>query len=612
MAGKYQAEIDLSNRNNSHTLIVEFVGHHKRVLDVGTATGYLAKSLVERGCKVAGIEIDPEAARQAEEYCEKVIVGDLESIDPQEQLGEETFDVIVFGDVLEHLREPLRILERFKPLLQPEGYMVASIPNIAHGSVRLALMQGRFEYGSLGLLDNTHLRFFTRESVERLFNDAGLALNRLERTKVGIFNSEIVVDREHVPAETLKLLREDPESLTYQFVLTAHPTGGKVETDHYTKKRGEVLRTDLHRDANETTPARRPEHPAPATSEESYDRLTGYGFARQYVGSKSVANIGWEEVGHGSRLLAETAASVVSFTNSAEAVDLASTSHPAPNVDYRRAILPELPSFEDSFDVVVALAVVERTECPEELLKEIKRVLKRSGLLVVSTPDKQVHANERNLRDPDHRREMYPLEFRQLLERHFRHVRTYRQGAVAGGLVIGYSEELSAASVETARPLAASPSLNEQSPTLPFVLAVCSDVEVPEPEEGRPYLLLDRERRIFEEIEVRSEDVELLRQEIQQMQETEVQAFRHALQLRSDEIVHLKAKLKRLEEQTERTDKRTGGSDTNEGQVKRLNVQNEQLRAQVEALKRRLQEIESSHVWRFTGPYRRLRAKLKL
>jgi O-antigen biosynthesis protein len=225
MTGKYQAEIDLDNKNSSHTLIVELIGRDKQVLDVGTATGYLAETLKKRGCEITGIEIDPDAARLAERHCQKVIVGDVETLDLREELETEYFDVIVLGDVLEHLKEPLRSLKRLKAFLKSGGYVVASIPNVAHGSVRLALMQGEFRYGSLGLLDATHLRFFTRESVERLFNDAGLLIGELQRTRLGIFDTEVKVDRESIPKETLNWVRNAPEALTYQFVLMAYPFG---------------------------------------------------------------------------------------------------------------------------------------------------------------------------------------------------------------------------------------------------------------------------------------------------------------------------------------------------------------------------------------------------
>src|SRR5829696_10164700 len=99
MTSKYDTSVDLSNKNSSHTLIVELVGHSKRVLDVGASTGYLARVLKERGCRVTGIELDPEAALQAENHCNRIITGNVENLNLDEELGNEFFDVIVFGDV---------------------------------------------------------------------------------------------------------------------------------------------------------------------------------------------------------------------------------------------------------------------------------------------------------------------------------------------------------------------------------------------------------------------------------------------------------------------------------------------------------------------------------
>ena len=242
-AGEYSVELDLSDRNNSHTLIVELIGPDKKVLDVGVATGYVAAALSSKGCAVTGIELDPDAARRAEEFCERVVVGDVESLDLSAELGEESFDVIVFGDVLEHLKDPQRVLEHLKTFLREEGYIVASIPNVAHGSVRLALLQGRFRYRELGLLDDTHLRFFTRESVEQLFRDSGFSIGELERTRRDVFDTEVEVDRELVAKETLSLLEGDPEARTYQFVLTAHPSG---EAGTVAKLSNQVRRLSEH------------------------------------------------------------------------------------------------------------------------------------------------------------------------------------------------------------------------------------------------------------------------------------------------------------------------------------------------------------------------------
>lgn len=241
MTSKYDTKVELDS-NSSHAQIVGLVGRGKRVLDVGAATGYLAEVLVGRGCKVTGIELDPDAARQAEEHCDRVIVGNLEEMDLDAELGEDRFDVIVFGDVLEHLKDPGAVLSRFGGFFRPGGYAVASIPNIAHASVRLALLQGEFRYRSLGLLDNTHLKFFTRETVEQLFEDAGFLISELRRTTQGVFDTEIEVDRDAVPEDILRRVQEDPEALTYQFVIQAYPFGESATLATYENLLHELTR----------------------------------------------------------------------------------------------------------------------------------------------------------------------------------------------------------------------------------------------------------------------------------------------------------------------------------------------------------------------------------
>ncbi|HEX2119013.1 MAG TPA: methyltransferase domain-containing protein [Acidimicrobiales bacterium] len=220
---RYDTDVDLSNRNNSHTLMVELVGGTKRVLDVGCATGYLAKALVERGCTVTGVEFDTEAAEEARPHLERLILGDIETMDLAETFGDERFDVVVFGDVLEHLRDPLPVLRKVREVLADRGSVVASIPNIAHGSVRLALLAGRFDYQPLGLLDSTHVRFFTRSSIEDLFREAGLVPIDVRRTTAGFFDTPVRVAETEFAPEVVDAVLADPESSTYQFVLRAVP-----------------------------------------------------------------------------------------------------------------------------------------------------------------------------------------------------------------------------------------------------------------------------------------------------------------------------------------------------------------------------------------------------
>ncbi|MGH9056016.1 MAG: class I SAM-dependent methyltransferase [Acidimicrobiales bacterium] len=220
---KYDAEVDLANANTSHAIVVELVGSGQRVLDVGCSTGYLAAALAARGNEVSGVELDPEAAEQARPHLEQLVVGDLEHLDLVESFGERSFDVLVFADVLEHLRNPAEVLRRAAPLLDRDGSAVISIPNVAHGAVRLALLQGHFDYSSTGLLDDTHLRFYTRETVDSLLRTAGFACVELRRTTASPFETEIPLESDAFPAEVLDAVVTDPNSATYQFVLRAVP-----------------------------------------------------------------------------------------------------------------------------------------------------------------------------------------------------------------------------------------------------------------------------------------------------------------------------------------------------------------------------------------------------
>ena len=220
---KYDTDIDV-NADSAHAKVLALVGGNKRVLELGCSTGYMSRIFRDRGCQVVAVEIDPEAAGRAAAFCERVVVGDLDRLDLSAELGEDRFDVVVAADVLEHLRDPLALLRQVKRHLKPDGFLVASIPNIAHGSVRLGLLAGLFPNDNrVGLLDRTHLRFFTRQTMEELLDAAGFAIGRLVRQEKVIIPDEVPYDPAQVPPELLASLSHDPEAMTYQFVVVAYP-----------------------------------------------------------------------------------------------------------------------------------------------------------------------------------------------------------------------------------------------------------------------------------------------------------------------------------------------------------------------------------------------------
>lgn len=168
--------------DQSHRWLLDAVPPGSTVLDVGCAGGYLAAELVEqRQCTVDGVEQDPAAAVRARRACRVVHVGSLDD-DAFLRALAGRWDRILFGDVLEHLRSPEQVLAAMSRLLAPGGRMLVSIPNVAYWRVRLDLLRGNFRYTESGLLDSTHLRFYTYETAGELFEKAGLRVVRRDMT----------------------------------------------------------------------------------------------------------------------------------------------------------------------------------------------------------------------------------------------------------------------------------------------------------------------------------------------------------------------------------------------------------------------------------------------
>ncbi len=208
---------------STHGMVLSLVGERKRVLELGCATGSMSRLLRQRGCAVVAVERDAEATAEAAAHCERILVGDLEDPAILDSLDGDLFDVVVAADVLEHLREPQETLRRLRPLLAAGGYLVASVPNVAHGSVRLALLDGRFPYAATGLLDRDHLRFFTRESLEELLAGGGFLIDHLDRRLVEFEDARVPFEAARAPAELVASLRRDVEALTFQFIVRAVP-----------------------------------------------------------------------------------------------------------------------------------------------------------------------------------------------------------------------------------------------------------------------------------------------------------------------------------------------------------------------------------------------------
>jgi 2-polyprenyl-3-methyl-5-hydroxy-6-metoxy-1,4-benzoquinol methylase len=146
-------------------------GNHK-ILEVGCGAGHTLKKLKELGKanEIVGIEINEQVTQNLSDTLDRFYIGDVETIDLP--YTENYFDYILFGDVLEHLINPRRVLHSYKSLLRDDGHIIASIPNIKHHSVLLRLIFfDEFHYTDAGILDSSHLRFFTKKEIVKMFHD---------------------------------------------------------------------------------------------------------------------------------------------------------------------------------------------------------------------------------------------------------------------------------------------------------------------------------------------------------------------------------------------------------------------------------------------------------
>jgi 2-polyprenyl-3-methyl-5-hydroxy-6-metoxy-1,4-benzoquinol methylase len=164
------------SRSSSHAYARRMVGSNHDVLDIGAGEGFFAAELAANGNRVTGIDnrLSPVETARFERY----FTADLEAGIGQviRQLEGQRFDRVLLLDVLEHLRRPEQILRQAHEVLKRQGLLIVSLPNIANIYVRLTLLFGRFDYSERGLLDKTHVRFFTRKTARRLLESNGYAI----------------------------------------------------------------------------------------------------------------------------------------------------------------------------------------------------------------------------------------------------------------------------------------------------------------------------------------------------------------------------------------------------------------------------------------------------
>lgn len=190
------------------------------VLDFGCSSGNFGAELIKgKNCIVDGVEPFKPDAELAAKKLRKVYINNIEKEDTD--FLESNYDVIYFGDVIEHLVEPVKVLKRVKKHLKKNGVVIFSIPNMAHMSVRLSLLKGSYEHGDTGLLDKTHLHFYDRNEITRVFAEAGYVVSRMGYVKRDIPRDVLRAELEKIgltPNKEFLDATKSVEASAYQFV----------------------------------------------------------------------------------------------------------------------------------------------------------------------------------------------------------------------------------------------------------------------------------------------------------------------------------------------------------------------------------------------------------
>jgi 2-polyprenyl-3-methyl-5-hydroxy-6-metoxy-1,4-benzoquinol methylase len=197
--------------------LVASLGSPRTVLDVGCGVGLNGAAAKRRGARVTGIEIVAESARRARAVLDEVLEIDITRDEPvQRALDGRKFEVVLLGDVLEHVVDPASVLARLLPYVEDDGRVVVSLPNVAAWPVRLGLLAGDFEYQKSGILDDTHLRFFTRASAVKLVEDAGLEVLTVEQNPMLVRAAKSLIARALVDTGVESENTAFSESLAYK------------------------------------------------------------------------------------------------------------------------------------------------------------------------------------------------------------------------------------------------------------------------------------------------------------------------------------------------------------------------------------------------------------
>lgn len=232
---KYDFDLDLDTKN-SLKLINDRLRDNALILEFGPANGRFTKHLKEnRHCTVDIVEYNPKSGKMAAQYARFALVGidegNIENYIWAERLSDEKYDFIIFADVLEHLYDPVEVLNRCKDFLKKDGVILLSVPNIANNNVILNLLQDEFEYTPNGLLDDTHIHFFTHKSLNRIAKFLGYGITYADYTLGKMGETEVKVDLKDCLFDYVNAVSNHSAGNVYQLIYELSLEGERIAFD---------------------------------------------------------------------------------------------------------------------------------------------------------------------------------------------------------------------------------------------------------------------------------------------------------------------------------------------------------------------------------------------
>ncbi len=241
---RYAHEID-PNGGSAAAVLARMVEPGQRVLELGTGPGTVTRILHSKGCKVTGVEMDPETLATCAPFCERTLQANLEDPNWAVSLAGDSFDAIICADVLEHLRDPRPLLNQLHSFLKPGGSVLMSLPNASHLTIVASLLGGRFPYQKNGLLDNTHLKFYGREDLESLLRECGLLWQHWHTVQVDPAQAELKTYWHQLDEVTQALLKNKcADGEVYQHVVRAQLATEAAHLQKLMNERTELIETN--------------------------------------------------------------------------------------------------------------------------------------------------------------------------------------------------------------------------------------------------------------------------------------------------------------------------------------------------------------------------------